>query len=84
MNQHDLRAARKRLGLTQAELAEALGLKQRTYISAMEQGKREVSARVAAGIATLTKLRAAEFAAAQAGNDRSPVPTDPTPADPAD
>lgn len=63
MNRHELREARKRLGMTQEELTQALGLAHRTYISAMEKGKREVSARVVAGIETLTKLRLAEFQA---------------------
>lgn len=82
MNAHEFKAARKALGLTQAELAEALGLAQRTYISAMERGSRAVSDRVRAQIATLKRVKALELESS-ARTDPPPAPTDPSPAAPA-
>lgn len=63
MNRLELREARKRLGLTQAELAARLGLKNQNHISMMEKGKRGVSDRTVQQVEGLIKLRAAEFQA---------------------
>lgn len=53
----ELAEARHRLGMTQAQLADALGLA-RLFISQMETGVREVSDRTAAQVRQLEELAA--------------------------
>lgn len=52
MRGHELREARKRLGLSQAELAERIGLS-RDFIGLMERGRAPITARTRAAIAEL-------------------------------
>ena len=53
----DLRAARLRLGMTQAELAAWLGVPARQHIGRWERGERDVPAYIAAHVRTLLKWR---------------------------
>jgi transcriptional regulator with XRE-family HTH domain len=43
MNGHEIRAARKHLGLTQSQLAEVMGYVGKSYISTIESGPRGMS-----------------------------------------
>lgn len=60
----EMRQTRKRLGLTQTELAQELGFATQTRISAMENGKAPITARTAKAMGLLVKAKAAELLAA--------------------
>ena len=77
MNRLELREARKRLGLTQAELAARLGLKNQNHISMMEKGKRGVSDRTAQQVEGMLHQLRLE-AAAELKSDPLPAPSYPS------
>ena len=43
MDRHEIRTARKHLGLTQKQLAEVMGYSDKTYVTAIETDKRSMS-----------------------------------------
>lgn len=55
MTGEELREARLDLGLSQTELAAAIGLRTQSHVSMMERGKKAVSARTAINVAALLK-----------------------------
>ena len=74
MKPHELREARKRLRLSQSELAEKLGLRQQTHVSMMETGKKAISKRTATQVQMLLHMKESGL---------PPAPSDPSPLDPA-
>lgn len=59
MTNVQLRAARKRLGMSQAELAAALGYKDRQSIARMEQGEKPITPRAELALMRLGKTQKA-------------------------
>lgn len=57
MSREEFKELRKRLGMTQADLAEALGYGARTRISELESGARAITPQTAAAMRNLVALR---------------------------